>query len=165
MAGPKNRPPAVAPRLAELVEDVIDGERLADREAESQLCRRYPVDQSDVAGRSEQLYRVLSNLVRNARQAIAATGQPGEIASALRGRGHLVDPRHRYRPGPAAKAREHLFQPSRAAPPRAAPVWAWPSRRTGARPWRPAELRRTDETGTAFAILTLRWTRWPLPNA
>jgi signal transduction histidine kinase len=58
----------------------------------------------------EQLYRVLSNLVRNARQAIEATGQPGTIEI---GAGE-DDAEWWIRvgdtgPGLPKKAREHLF--------------------------------------------------------
>jgi signal transduction histidine kinase len=59
---------------------------------------------------SEQLYRVLSNLVRNARQAIDATGQPGSIEISAG-----EDEREWWirvgdtGPGLPPKAREHLF--------------------------------------------------------
>ncbi len=61
----------------------------------------------------EQLYRVLSNLVRNARQAIVATGAAGED----RGRGTRKTTTHGGSesrdtgPGLPPKAREHLFTP------------------------------------------------------
>jgi signal transduction histidine kinase len=60
----------------------------------------------------EQLHRVLSNLVRNARQAILATGKPGEI----RIEGHERDGGWRIEvcdtgPGLPKKALDHLFKP------------------------------------------------------
>ncbi|WP_237763553.1 HAMP domain-containing sensor histidine kinase [Falsirhodobacter sp. alg1] len=58
----------------------------------------------------EQIYRVLSNLIRNARQAIEATGEPGNIEIA----GGEADDEWWIRvgdtgPGLPPKAREHLF--------------------------------------------------------
>ena len=64
---------------------------------------------------AEQLFRVSRNLVRNARQAIIATGNAGEISicgTEDDTRGHQD---HRHRPRFAAKAQEHLFQPFREA--------------------------------------------------
>ena len=65
-------------QLADIVDDVLDNDNLAQGDADVSY-------DSSVDGRvvvradPEQLHRVLSNLVRNARQAIAATGEPGEI--------------------------------------------------------------------------------------
>ncbi len=65
-----------------------------------------------IRGDPEQIYRVIANLVRNARQAIMASGKPGEICvSARAGDDGLADRSVRHRPRPAAKARDHLFQP------------------------------------------------------
>jgi signal transduction histidine kinase len=59
---------------------------------------------------SEQLYRVLSNLVRNARQAIEAAGQPGTIeASAGEDDSEWWIRIGDTGPGLPARAREHLF--------------------------------------------------------
>ena len=63
---------------------------------------------------SDQLFRVLSNLVRNAAQAIEAAGAPGRIVIRARetaGRSEIrvVD----TGPGLPLKARENLFQPFR----------------------------------------------------
>jgi signal transduction histidine kinase len=59
---------------------------------------------------AEQLYRVLANLVRNARQAIEATGQPGsiEIAGGEDDAGWFIRVGDTG-PGLPPKAREHLF--------------------------------------------------------
>jgi signal transduction histidine kinase len=62
----------------------------------------------------EQLYRVLANLMRNACEAIEATGRAGEIAVAAR----REDGTERITvadtgPGLPASAREHLFEPFR----------------------------------------------------
>jgi len=106
-------PPRLAQvSLAEIVSDVIEGERLAvGDEADVSYGE-------DIAGGlmlradPEQLHRVLSNLLRNARQAIAASGKPGEILVAG------VEEGDAWRitvsdtgPGLPEKAREHLFTP------------------------------------------------------
>ncbi len=63
-----------------------------------------------IRGDAEQLYRVLSNLVRNARQAIEATGQPGtvEIAGGEDDTGWWIRVGDTG-PGLPPRAREHLF--------------------------------------------------------
>jgi len=60
----------------------------------------------------EQLYRVLSNLVRNARQAIEATGKPGtiEIGAGDEPEGWWIRVQDTG-PGLPERARDHLFQP------------------------------------------------------
>ncbi|MFW5654097.1 MAG: sensor histidine kinase [Roseicyclus sp.] len=102
-------------RLAGIAEDVVANERLAaDREmADGALTYVCDVPETLVLRADpEQLHRVLSNLVRNARQAIAATGQPGRIE--IRGLefedGWRIEVRDTG-PGLPKKAREHLFQP------------------------------------------------------
>ena len=64
----------------------------------------------------EQLYRVLSNLARNAVQAIQTTGKPGRlrIAAGLGNDGVEISVADTG-PGMPAKAVEHLFQPFRGA--------------------------------------------------
>lgn len=63
-----------------------------------------------VTADDEQLYRVIGNLVRNARQAIEATGQPGTIElSAGEGEAEWWIRVGDTGPGLPAKAREHLF--------------------------------------------------------
>ena len=97
--------------LRPLVEDVIENERLSD---DGQLIE-YTID--IVAGLAvradaEQLHRVLSNLVRNARLAIVATGQRGDVT--ITGRdgddGWEIEVRDTG-PGLPEKARAHLFKP------------------------------------------------------
>ena len=96
--------------LAELVGDVLDSERLAIGDHDLSLSEDIPA-QLMIRADSEQLYRALSNLVRNARQAIIGTGNPGEINVAAR-----EDENYWYievtdsGPGLPPKAREHLFQ-------------------------------------------------------
>lgn len=97
--------------LADLVEEVIDSERLAVGEAEISFSCAVPFGMT-VRADPEQLYRVLANLIRNARQALMTAGRPGEIS---------VDGREDDAawwievtdtgPGLPPKAQEHLFTP------------------------------------------------------
>ncbi|NVK59913.1 MAG: HAMP domain-containing histidine kinase [Rhodobacteraceae bacterium] len=97
--------------LAELVNEVLEAERLAIGEHEVSLSEDIP-GTMQIRGDPEQIYRVVSNLVRNARQAITGTGQEGEISVAAREEDdawiiEVTD----TGPGLPKKAREHLFQP------------------------------------------------------
>ncbi|MEM8658362.1 MAG: HAMP domain-containing sensor histidine kinase [Pseudomonadota bacterium] len=97
--------------LAQIVRDVMDSDRL--RAADNQVALNCEVDDAlevDVDG--EQLYRVFSNLIRNARQAITATGRPGEIcvkAEAMEA--SCVIEVADTGPGLPARALENIFQP------------------------------------------------------
>lgn len=64
--------------LDDLISDVIESERLAIGEHDISFAEDVS-PMMMVRADGEQLYRVLSNLVRNARQAIVASGKPGEI--------------------------------------------------------------------------------------
>jgi signal transduction histidine kinase len=97
--------------LAELVSDVIEGERLAARDHIIHFATDIP-DHLLIRADPEQMYRVLSNLVRNARQAIMATGQSGQITI------EAVDSDAAWKisvsdtgPGLPPKAQQHLFAP------------------------------------------------------
>ena len=97
--------------LAEIVDDVLASERLAIGEADVSLSEDIP-GRMQLLADPEQLYRVISNLVRNARQAIVATGEPGEISVSAR----EDEAAWRIRvsdtgPGLPKKARDHLFRP------------------------------------------------------
>lgn len=98
-------------RISELVAEVIDSERLAIGDFDLSFAEDVPTTMV-LRADDEQLHRVISNLVRNARQAIIATGKPGEIAV------HSTEDDDEWiigitdtGPGLPAKAREHLFQP------------------------------------------------------
>ncbi|WP_127901896.1 sensor histidine kinase [Solirhodobacter olei] len=66
--------------LRPLIADVIEGEKGVDGENGERVTFLEDVPAGlTIRADSEQLHRVLSNLVRNARQAIAATGEPGTI--------------------------------------------------------------------------------------
>jgi signal transduction histidine kinase len=96
--------------LADLVSDVMEGERLAAGEYELSLGEDVPATLL-IRADGEQMYRVLSNLVRNARQAIMATARPGEIQI------HADESDTCWNisvtdtgPGLPIKAQDHLFQ-------------------------------------------------------
>ncbi|MFN3661529.1 sensor histidine kinase [Yoonia sp.] len=97
--------------LARIVEDVIDSERLAAGDYPLSFAEDIPATMT-LRADGEQLYRVIFNLVRNARQAIMATGESGEIGlradeDELVWRLTVSD----TGPGMPKKAQEHLFQP------------------------------------------------------
>jgi signal transduction histidine kinase len=102
-------------RLADIAEDVVENERLTSDRATDECAITYSCDvPGDMVLRAdpEQLHRVLSNLVRNARQAIAATGKSGKIR--IQG----VEREGSWRievcdtgPGLPKKALDHLFTP------------------------------------------------------
>jgi signal transduction histidine kinase len=97
--------------LSRIVEDVVDSERLAAGDYPLSFAEDIPATMT-LRADGEQLFRVISNLVRNARQAIMATGEPGEI-------GLQADEDEKVwrltisdtGPGMPQKAREYLFQP------------------------------------------------------
>lgn len=104
-------PPRLARvNLAEVVGEVIDSERLAAGDHDISFSEDIPAGLV-VRADGEQLYRVIGNLVRNARQAIMASGKSGEISV-------LADEDEAMwtirvsdtGPGLPPKAREHLFQ-------------------------------------------------------
>jgi signal transduction histidine kinase len=70
-------------RLCELVEDIAESESLAETAVEVKIINAVPKGMQ-LRGDSEQLFRVVMNLVRNARQAIIATGKPGDVTVSAR---------------------------------------------------------------------------------
>ncbi|MDD9718876.1 HAMP domain-containing sensor histidine kinase [Dinoroseobacter sp. PD6] len=95
--------------LAPLIDDVLDSEALACDPSEIVLRAEIPPGLM-IRADSEQLYRVITNLVRNARQAIEATGQPGEICVAAREEdAEWVVCIRDSGPGLPPKARDNLF--------------------------------------------------------
>lgn len=97
--------------LAELVEEVFESERLAIGDFDLSLADDVP-DDLMVRADTEQLHRVISNLVRNARQAIVAAGKPGEIAViASATSDNWIISIQDTGPGLPPKAKEHLFKP------------------------------------------------------
>ena len=148
-------PPALARvQLATIVGDVIDGERLAAGDHDISFAEDIAAGLT-VRADGEQLYRVILNLVRNARQAIVASGKPGEIG--LRAfedddawHIHVTD----TGPGLPPKAREHLFQAFQGGVTKGGSglgltISAELLRGHGGT----VELVRSDPAGTEFAIL------------
>ncbi|MEJ6399412.1 sensor histidine kinase [Yoonia sp. 208BN28-4] len=139
--------------LATVVNDVIDSERLAAADYDLSFSEDVPASMM-IRADSEQIFRVLFNLVRNARQAIMATHKPGEINIT----GHEDDQSWWISvtdtgPGLPPKAREHLFQPFQGGVRKGGSglglvIAADLIRGHGGR----LELQRTDETGTTFCI-------------
>ncbi len=97
--------------LASIVSDVIDSERLAAGDYDISFAEDVPASMT-LRADGEQLYRAIFNLVRNARQAIMATGKAGEINV----EGYEDDTAWWIKvndtgPGLPPKAQEFLFQP------------------------------------------------------
>ncbi|MBU2888248.1 sensor histidine kinase [Celeribacter halophilus] len=140
-------------RLAELVAEVIEGERLSIGDFDLSFSEDIPATMV-VRADHEQMHRVLSNLVRNARQAIMATGKPGEISVAGReDEDEWVISVTDTGPGLPPKAREYLFQPFQGGTRKGGfglglAISAELAKGHGGR----LVLERSDEQGTAFAI-------------
>ncbi|MEO8529811.1 MAG: HAMP domain-containing sensor histidine kinase [Deltaproteobacteria bacterium] len=153
--GKAEEPPPALSRfeLEPFVAEVIESERLAADEAQIDFAMQVP-QMMMVRADYEQLLRVLSNLVRNARQALTATGRPGRIDVIA----DETDDAWTIRvsdtgPGLPAKARDHLFQAFQGGA-RAdgfglgLAIAAELVRGHGGR----LDLEKSDATGTVFAI-------------
>lgn len=98
--------------LAPLVREVLENERSASSGIAA-LASEVPGDLR-VLGDSDQLFRVLSNLVRNAVQAIEGKGRPAEVhVIAAESDGGTEIRVRDTGPGLPEKARENLFRPFR----------------------------------------------------
>ncbi len=159
--GRAEEPPPTLTRiqLSQIVADVIDAERLAAGEHDLSFSENIPAGLM-IRADGEQLHRVLSNLVRNARQAILVTGKPGEISVAAHEDEEawwitVTD----TGPGLPPRARENLFRAFRGGVAKGGSglglaIAAELVRGHGGR----LELRRSDDTGTEFAICLPRGT-------
>ena len=111
--GKAEEPPPMLTRfmLARLVEDVIEGEKVAAGDVSVEFVTDITPALA-IRADYEQLHRVLTNLIRNARQAIDATRRPGtiEIAGGETEEGWWIRVGDTG-PGLPERAREHLFQP------------------------------------------------------
>lgn len=97
--------------LDDLVADVLDSERLAVGDHDLSLSENIP-PLFTLRADPEQLFRVISNLVRNARQAIIAKGEPAEInVSAYEDETNWWIEVADTGPGLPKMAQEHLFTP------------------------------------------------------
>ncbi|MEE9389548.1 MAG: HAMP domain-containing sensor histidine kinase [Paracoccaceae bacterium] len=97
--------------LIDVVDDVVDGERIAVADFAIAYDVTVPAGMV-VRADPEQLYRVLSNLIRNARQAIVTRGAPGKITVTAQEDDtawtiQVAD----TGPGLPKHALDHLFQP------------------------------------------------------
>lgn len=98
-------------RLFDVVDDVVEGEQLAAGTHDVRFVNEVPPEML-VRADPEQLYRVVSNLSRNARQAIMSSGASGQILL----QGSEDDKAwyltvHDTGPGLPSKAQAHLFTP------------------------------------------------------
>jgi signal transduction histidine kinase len=153
--GRVDEPPPTLARvsLSAIVGDVIDSERLSAGEHDLSFSEDVPAGLV-IRADGEQIFRVISNLVRNARQAIVATGKPGEINICASEDEeawwvHITD----TGPGLPPRAQEHLFRPFQGGVTKGGSglgltISAELVRGHGGT----LELRRTGETGTEFAI-------------
>ncbi len=105
-------PPSLARvALAEVVADVIEGEQLAAGDVDVSFETDIPASLI-LRADPEQLFRVLSNLIRNARQAIGAKGQPGQVhVTCTETEREWILSVADTGPGLPAMARDHLFTP------------------------------------------------------
>lgn len=140
--------------LSQLVQEVVEAELLASEAAgQVEFLTDVPPALIIRADR-DQLYRVLSNLSRNARQAIEGTGRPGTIEiSAGEGENDWWIRVGDTGPGLPAKARDYLFQPFTGSTRKGGTglgltIAADLVRGHGGR----LELLRSDEQGTEFII-------------
>lgn len=154
--GKAEEPPPRLTRLPlrPLVADVVESEQLGASEDGHVEFLTDVAPHLTIRADAEQLYRVLSNLVRNARQAIEATGAPGTIEI-----GAGEDDSYWWirvgdtGPGLPEKAREHLFRPFQGGARQGGiglglAIAAELVRGHGGR----LDLRRSDEDGTEFMI-------------
>ena len=97
--------------LCEIVDDIVESESLAVGDAPVMIENHTP-GSLVVRGDPEQLFRVIHNLVRNARQAITATGKEGQIRIAARDEdaAWMIEVGDTG-PGLPPKAQENLFTP------------------------------------------------------
>lgn len=96
-------------RLADVVDEVIAGEALSAEGCEIEIVSDVPDDLS-MRGDPEQIHRVIMNLVRNARQALAAARKAGRITISAGEEAEtwwveVAD----TGPGLPPRAQEHLF--------------------------------------------------------
>ncbi len=153
--GKAEEPPPTLSRfmLGGLVTEVLEAEQPPAEAAQIDFITDVAPNLTIRADR-EQLYRVLSNLVRNARQAIEATGKPGtiEIGAGEEAEGWWIRVQDTG-PGLPERARDHLFQPFSGGVKKGGTglglaISAELVRGHGGR----LELVRTDESGTEFKL-------------
>lgn len=139
--------------LAPLIADVVENEQLAAGDDAARIEADIPPTLT-LRADPEQLYRVVANLVRNARQAIEAVAEEGHISIDAGESDDAWWLRVRDTgPGLPEKAREHLFTPFQGNVRKGGvglglPIAAELVRGHGGR----LELERTGPEGTSFLI-------------
>ncbi len=98
-------------RVRDIAEDVAASEQLAVADACVEIVNEVP-DDLVVRADPEQLFRVIMNLVRNARQALVSSGKPGRVTvtGCAMEASWCIEIRDTG-PGLPPKARENLFTP------------------------------------------------------
>lgn len=145
-------PKLIVTDINDVIDDVIQGEKLASNGLVS-FVDEVPI-QFTVRHDKEQLFRVIGNLVRNARQAIEASSNPGSITvSAGESDNEWTISVTDTGPGLPPKAREHLFTPFEGGARKGGSglglaIAAELMRGHGGA----LELTRTDESGTVFTL-------------
>ncbi len=153
--GKAEEPPPRLQRLALrlLMDDVAEAEGLGDTAGLVTVLVDVPADLT-IRADAEQLFRVLSNLVRNARQAIETTGNPGTVeVSAGEDDADWWLRVGDTGPGLPPKARDHLFSAFQGGARKGGTglglaIAAELVRGHGGR----LELARSDKDGTEFII-------------
>lgn len=138
--------------LSDVIEDVVDSERLAAGEDDISYSEDVPANLL-VRADPEQLYRILRNLVRNARQALQGAGGGEIMVSGFEAAEEWTIRVEDTGPGLPARAQELLFQPFAAGGRKGGTglglaIAAELVRGHGGR----LELERTGPDGTVFAI-------------
>lgn len=139
--------------LAPLIDEVAEAAGVTASDGTVRLVASIPPD-AVVKADPEHLYRVLLNLMRNAGEAIRASGLPGEIALSLHpGEGTSILRLRDTGPGMPRKARENLFRAFHGGARQGGTglglaIAAELARAGGGR----LELVETGETGTCFEI-------------
>lgn len=139
--------------LNELVDDVLEAEQLTRSDGEIIFISEVP-EHFTLRADPEQLYRVISNLVRNARQALETAARSGEVritAQDVNGVIEIIV--SDTGPGLPEKARKHLFEAFHGGARKGGSglglaIAAELVRGHGGE----LTLLRSDSTGTAFAI-------------
>jgi signal transduction histidine kinase len=97
--------------LHQLIDDVAEAERLAIGDGNVKIATQIP-PQMTIWADQEQLFRVISNLARNARQVLMARKEGGDIIiSASQEDGNSILTIADTGPGLPTKARENMFKP------------------------------------------------------
>lgn len=141
-------------RLDEAVRDVLENEALAAAGAGVRFHSGVP-EGARIEADPEQLFRILSNLVRNACQAVAGTGRPGEVrVDAEAGPETWTIRVSDTGPGLPDKARANLFKAFGGSARRGGTglglsIAAELARGHGGR----IDLERTGPEGTVFAVI------------